>query len=191
MYLSRVKLEPWNRKAAAALDNPWVMHGIVKCALSGSKDHPLWRVDELEGNRYLLLMSSEKPDKDVLTSQLSSEGGVFTKDYGAFLNRIDMGQRYFFRLAGNPVKRSKESGRIVPLAKMSEKRPGYRTEEGWIEERGSACGFRTEYMKITARGTKHFFKKEHTTGKKRAVTIHCVTYEGILEVTDNRSFTRH
>ena len=62
MYLSRMVLDVQNRRTMQAFVNPNLFHGAVESAFCGERKRNLWRIDTLNGQYYLLLLSEEKPD---------------------------------------------------------------------------------------------------------------------------------
>lgn len=184
MVMTRVRIEPSKTTSLRALTNPAVMHGVVQSSLSAKEIRALWRVDLLNGNRYLLMISPEEPDLERLAGQIGIPGEPSSKDYDAFLEGIAADDSYRYKITGNPTVADGKGG-IIPLAKRSEGRHFARCEEDWLERKGENRGFDLRSCRITARDTIHFQKSLAC-----RVTIHRVTYEGLLTVRDPDTF-RH
>ena len=116
MVMTRVRIEPSKTTALRALTNPAVMHGVVQSSLSAKEIRALWRVDLLNGNRYLLMISPEEPDLERLAGQIGIPGEPSSKDYDAFLEGIAAGDSYRYKITGNPTVADGKGG-IIPLAK--------------------------------------------------------------------------
>ncbi|NLN97108.1 MAG: type I-E CRISPR-associated protein Cas6/Cse3/CasE [Eubacteriaceae bacterium] len=182
MYMSRVKLNHHNRKTLMAFNNLNLFHGAIQNALDCSEKRSLWRIDQLKGNSYLLIVSSEKPKLDVLIKQfgyreLNRNQGL-TKNYIAFLDTLEKGQVWRFRYRANPIASSSDKpygvrGKKIPVAidKQSE----------WLLNRAEKMGIILKNKKdkqtfdIIARGT-------DVVKKTRTFNIKTVTYEGHLQI---------
>ena len=59
MYLSRIKLDTKKRETMIALSNPQKIHGAIESALGIEHERlrSLWRIDELRGETYLLVLT--------------------------------------------------------------------------------------------------------------------------------------
>ena len=62
MYLTRMELDTSKRRTVIAFTKPSLFHGAVEAAFA-QRERKLWRIDKLAGRTYLLLLSSEKPDR--------------------------------------------------------------------------------------------------------------------------------
>jgi CRISPR system Cascade subunit CasE len=118
-----------------ALINPGLLHGALESSFSGERQHPLWRLDRLNGETYLLLLSHDRPD---LTHAAAEFGfpdlGWESRDYSPLLQRIEEDSLWHFRLVANPTKsvpdpnggkRGKVCAHTVP-----------RYQKHWLQEQG-------------------------------------------------------
>lgn len=200
MYLSRIKLDTGRRETISALSNPQKIHGAVESAFADLRPQEqlslfvdntgchgkrrLWRLDELGGNLYLLVLSEDIPDLTAATKQFGYPGAVpETKDYTPLLDRITTDSRWQFRLTANPTISIKTSagdnrGRVKAHVTVAH-------QEEWLAERAAANGFSLEpgEYRVTKSQT-HSFKKHGN----HPVTLISVTYDGILTVTDPDKF---
>jgi len=183
MYLSRIKINTDKSLALKAIANPEITHGIIENSFSGERRRNLWRIDDLQGSKYLLLMSEVKPNLEFIVEKIGFQEEAVSKDYGLALQNIVAGSHFYFKIIGNPVKRGRDTHRIIPLIKRNEKNIDDESEETWLERKAGLNGFSLRYSKVTARDTIKFSKNQQT-----KITIHRVTYEGILEVTEIKSF---
>jgi len=146
-----------------------------------NRSRKLWRLDPLGEKSYLLVVSEEKPDLGRL-EKYGVEGSAETKDYSSYLNRIEAGKVYRFRVVLNPVHSVSQGegkrGRVYPeitVAKQME----------FLEKRAEKYGFRLleDQYRITDRHYDILRK-----AGMRQVHLCVVAYEGKLEVTDVDQF---
>lgn len=107
LYLSRMTLDVTKRKTLQALSSPNLFHGAVESSFDMTeavRQRNLWRIDRLNGNYYLLILSREKPDLSEAITQFAPEGeGWTTKEYDPFLEKIKADSWWHFRLTANPT----------------------------------------------------------------------------------------
>jgi CRISPR system Cascade subunit CasE len=181
MILSRVELDTHRSDTLRALARPNILHGAVEAAYPGKRDdrRVLWRVDTLANRTYLLMLAPEKADPQQLLSQFAPDGATGDlANYAALLGRMQVGQRWSFRLRANPVHsvsqadgaRSKVYAHVTPAH-----------QELWLRERAPANGFALEPDGFHVVGDEWLrFDK----ARGRTVALRAVTYEGLLLVTD-------
>lgn len=110
MYLSRIRLDTKKRSTMTAFSNPQKFHGAIESAFPGERGRNLWRLDELGGETYLLVLSEEIPDLSEAVKQFGHDGESFeTRDYDKLLERVSDGSRWQFRLTANPTICKKKS----------------------------------------------------------------------------------
>ena len=182
LYLSRVHIDVSSRKAMKALSCPSIFHGALSGSFKGDRPHVLWRIDRLGGELYLLLLSETKPDLTAVCKQFSDSELYEMKEYDKLLGRIADGTRWRFRVTANPTRsiceKKGERGKIV--AHIT---PEY--QKKWLEDKSRTNGFalNNDSFDIVQCKWQRFYKP----GEKY-VTLLSVTYEGILEVTDEELF---
>ena len=187
MYLSRVRLDAENRRTMIALSNPQKIHGAVESAFPGERERNLWRIAELGGTPYLLILSHERADFTDVVRQFGYDGDSYeTKSYDGLLARVQPESRWRFRLTANPTKCFKAPtdpsprGKIGALISVAQ-------QEQWLAERAAGCGFRVKPGEFRVTHSRSYaFKK---TGK-RAVALLSVTFDGILTVADPELFRK-
>ncbi|MGO2723394.1 MAG: type I-E CRISPR-associated protein Cas6/Cse3/CasE [Lactobacillus sp.] len=114
MYLSRVQIDVNNRQKTKDLSHLGAFHNWVEqsfpeeIAQSKRKRH-LWRIDQLSGKLYLLVLSENRPDQ-VRLGQYGVPVTVVTKEYDHFLDQLHNHQIVQFRLTANPTHRSSNTG---------------------------------------------------------------------------------
>ena len=122
MYLSRVAIDSHNRKKIRDLTHLGAFHNWIESSFPGEieenvRSRKLWRIDRLQGKDYLLLVSEEKPDIECF-EKYGVSGSGNTKSYDKFLEAIQEGLIYRFRVTLNPVKAISQGvgkrGRVVP-----------------------------------------------------------------------------
>lgn len=125
MFLSRVKIDVNNRRKTRGLDHlgayhNWVEESFPNEVNSGERSRKLWRIDQVGGDPYLLVLSKGKPDVKKLEKYGVTDSAQ-TKDYHVLLNQLRAGDRLRFRVVLNPVtslsqgKASGRRGRVIPL----------------------------------------------------------------------------
>jgi CRISPR system Cascade subunit CasE len=158
----------------------------------------LWRLDQERHDLQLYVVSPVRPD---FTGLLESAGWPTSitwdeTDYARFLDGLDMGQRWRFRLTANPVRVQPSStaggerarGKIVPHVTA-------RHQEEWLIERAPNWGFSIpaeshdhRQLTVAERHTARFDRKNGpgSLGRPRTdrVAITRATFEGVLRVED-------
>lgn len=163
-----------------ALVSPSVFHGAVESSFDGARARRLWRIDDLNGKKYILIVSEAVPELKAFAEQFGYTGEYETKDYTPFLDRISDGERWQFRLTANPVV-SKSHGKI-----MAHITPEY--QKKWLAGRAEKLGFalnETEFQTVQSKW--YDFRKKSGAGSTR-IRLLSVTFEGILAVTDAERF---
>lgn len=188
MYLSRVAIDSQNRRKIRDLTHLGAYHNWVESSFpqefeKNVRSRKLWRIDMLQGQKYLLLVSDEKPDTERF-EKYGVTGSAQTKLYDRFLDSVDEGRLYRFRVILNPVKAVSQGahkrGRVVPEITAEQ-------QLAFLESRAGRLGFELvpDKYQIIERGWEPFVKP----GQKM-IRLSKVTYEGILKVTDKDVFYR-
>ena len=188
MYISRVEIDTGNRQKMVGLKDLGAWHSWVENLFpdefeKGERSRKLWRIDELGGKKYLLLVSHEKPVMGKF-GLYGVEKTAEVKPYDAFLDRLKEGEKFFFRTTLNPVKSissgksSGKRGRVVACLSVADKM-------AFLKERSEKNGFALE--------DEGFYVKESNfellrKSDKQEVRINKVTYEGSLKITDVELF---
>ena len=182
MYLTRVMIDTSKRMTMRALASPSIFHGAAESSFEGERKRRLWRIDNLNGNYYMLLLSEDRPELSGFCEQFSSENKWETVDYDKLLRNITAGDIKQFRLTANPtISVCDEKGkRGKVLAHITAEH-----QKQWLIEKGKSNGFilNDDSFDIVQCKWKRFYKS----GSK-AITLLSVTYEGILEITDAELF---
>lgn len=194
MYLSHIRLNPARRGTRFLLASPQRIHAAV---LHGFPDLPpggrvLWRLDQPTRHELSLLVTSPTaPDFAHVIEQAGwptkPEETWRTRDYRPFLDRLDAGQRWAFRLRANPVRRTRDDkGRAVTLPHVT-----VAQQERWLIDRAESLGaaFPADaqgepLLTLTSRSTRSFQRRSAPPGQGREVTIASAQFDGLLEVTD-------
>ncbi|MBE1877451.1 type I-E CRISPR-associated protein Cas6/Cse3/CasE [Myceligenerans pegani] len=192
MYLTRSEIDPTRRSARKLLGSPQAMHAAVLGGFdhlgadSGSRGRVLWRVDQTAEALVVYVVSEAEPDLDTpggLLEQAGRPGTQKTRPYSRVLDQLEPGQRWAFRLRGNPVKsvRDDSSQRGQRVARL-----GIAGQTEWLTRKAERLGIdvgepETETFAITRRGVDQFIR---ATGGRRTVTIAWAQFDGTLEVRD-------
>ena len=184
MKLTRMALDTQKRRTMFALSSPSIFHGTVESAFPGERRRNLWRVDQLKGMTYLMILSDEEPDLTQAAEELGYPAeGWESKDYDPLLDRIADGTTWRFRLCANPTySESRPEGRGKIHAHRT---PEHQSQ--WLVQQGQRHGFSvTPDSFVITQSRWYHFRKGNGTGK--AVKLLAVTYEGMLTVTDAEAF---
>lgn len=180
MYLSRITLNIALRETMKALVSPSIFHGAVERSFDGARARRLWRIDDLNGKKYILILSEVKPKLKNFARQFGYDGEYEIKDYTPLLNRILNGEKWRFRLTANPVV-SKSHGKI-----MAHITPEF--QKKWLSSRAEKLGFSLNEAEFQTVQSKWYdFRKKEGEGNSR-VRLLSVTFEGILTVTNAEQF---
>ncbi|MDO5617958.1 type I-E CRISPR-associated protein Cas6/Cse3/CasE [Kocuria sp.] len=200
MYFSRLTLNPQRRQAKHLVADARAMHAAVEAAfppsMAGSETRNLWRLDRMEHEVILYVVSPQRPDLRHIQEQAGWESApAESTDYERFLGSIQRGQRYSFRLAANPVKRQfvpGGRGRILPHVTEAQ-------QVTWLMARAEGWGFTVRPVqtlqetaagdvdlppdvRVVHRNDGHFRKTDES--GNRTVTQRQVTFVGSLEVLE-------
>ena len=184
MFLSRIIIDPNNRRTLQALDNPEILHGMVEACFPGEQKRKLWRLDKLNGKLCLLLLSYEKADLSQLVTQIGFPGAEWeTRDYQPLIDRIKTGSIWQFRLTANPVtsvpQQDRRRGKITAITIAAHQRE-------WLIRQGERHGF------LLAPGQFDVVRSEWQIfrNKGRTVSILYASFEGLLTVIDEDSLKK-
>lgn len=186
MYLSRVAVDSQNRRKIKDLSHlgayhSWVENSFPREFQKNIRSRKLWRIDMIQGKEYLLIVSDEKPDLDCL-EKYGIPGSAQTKRYDQYLDSIEEGKQYRFRVTLNPVVALSQGvgkrGRVVPEVTVD-------SQMQYLESRASKLGFELSpgQYQIVERGWEPLKKQ----GQKM-IRLSKATFEGILRVKDKNIF---
>ncbi|MCG6493912.1 type I-E CRISPR-associated protein Cas6/Cse3/CasE [Kitasatospora sp. A2-31] len=212
MYLTRFRLNAARPGARRLISSPQALHAAVMSSfpdlLPNATGQPrvLWRLDRnAAAELQLYVVSAGRPDLTHLVEQAgwpaaaaSGTPGWQTYGYAPFLDRLDKGSAWNFRLTANPVHNVRvRDGQ--PVKRTAHVTAGHQIS--WLLDRQEAGGFRIQEKPVERRHTEHGdahqivvrdqrsleFRKG---GSNQPVTIKAVTYDGRLEVTDPDALRR-
>lgn len=148
MYFTQFPINMTRRESRKLLASPYLMHAAIagsfppkSAADQETSGRVLWRVDRMrDGGSRLYIVSPDKPSLVGLDEQIGwpdCEPQWGTRDYDAFLSRIENGQTYSFRLVANPVVNRSTRGGNTDIANQQglSKRIGHLTvlqQEAWL-----------------------------------------------------------
>ena len=184
MFFSRVRLNTNLRKTQLAMASPNIYHGAIERAFEDKQKRNLWRVDKLRGQYYLLILSKEKPNLEVIVSQFGYKGETGEiKIYDSLINRVDEKQTWRFRLVANPTYSvkcdEKKRGKVIAHTSI-------RHQLEWLGKKALQGGFEIEEANVVASEWKIFRKKD----KGAKVRIKEATFEGVLTINDVEKFKK-
>lgn len=112
MYLTQFPINMTRRDTHAMLSSPYRLHAAIAGSFpqndeSAGAGRVLWRVDRgVDAPSYLYIVSPTQPSLVGLDEQIGWPDlppQWKTRDYDPFLEQLEVGQRYSFRLVANPV----------------------------------------------------------------------------------------
>lgn len=195
LHLSRLHLNERHRNASRDLSSPYALHQTLRWAFPGAGhaetplpdgERLLWRQDLTldpqtgEPTPTLLVQSVTPPDWGALNArdpEYLTGWNVRTLD---LIPALTPGRVMHFRLHANvTVRRQDEQGR-------SARHGLHRPEEqlGWLDRQGVRAGFDVLGADITRAG------RTRTRKGRQLITLHTVTFEGALQVTDAAALER-
>lgn len=183
-YLTRIELDPYKKLTQLALNNSNMFHGAIEKTFNCTEERKLWRIDSLRGRRYLMIVSRSKPDFTPLLQQFAPDGAENqTKSYDAFLDAIENGSTWHFRLCGVPLVSKKVSdkpnacGKRFALIKEDD-------QKEWLYKKGKLHGFEVDKDHLTVLDVGPSSLKKGAGEDHHEFRIRKVVYNGILTVTD-------
>lgn len=194
MYLSRVEIDMYNRKALRDLEHLGCYHGWIEDSFPEDREkakdertRKLWRIDNINERYYLLILSELKPDLKKL-EKYGVSNSAETKNYDEFLNSLKEGMQANFRIKLNTVKsysnreKYKKRGRVVPVP-LDEL-------NSFFMDRTEKNGFTVENdgFKIAEINEELFKRYDEDNNKNSKLNLIGATYEGILTITDIEKF---
>jgi CRISPR system Cascade subunit CasE len=140
-YISRVEIDTGNRRKISELTHLGAYHNWVEKSFPeefavGERSRKLWRIDQLKGRNYLLIVSQSEPDMTQLEAFGVPDSGQ-CKTYDVFLQSLTHGQKMSFRLTANPVravKQDNQRGKVYPHITAEQ-------QLEYLEKRAEKLGF--------------------------------------------------
>lgn len=188
MFLSRIQLDINKTDTMRALASPNRFHGAIESSAQRRNTRKLWRIDNLRGNKYLLILSENNEDwSDVVRQFGSDETGAEVKEYDLLLNKVEKGSKWHFLLTANPTiakktdTNSKTRGKI-----MAHTTEAY--QKKWLMDKSVQCGFllSEDDFFVSKSQWYQFYKGNRLSN--HYVRLLAVTFEGILTVDDVERF---
>ena len=184
MRLTRMALDMKKRRTMYALSSPSIFHGVVESSFPGERKRNLWRIDELGGTTYLMILSEEEPDLTRAVDELGVDGSAWeSRDYAPLLERIAEETVWRFRLCANPTYSENREGQRGKVH-------AHRTTEhqmAWLVRQGEQHGFKVTDDSFVVTGSR-WYRFMKGSGVRKEVKLLVVTYEGLLTVTDAEKF---
>ena len=178
MYLSRVILDDSNRKVIEGIVRPSLFHGAIEWSTGKERMRNVWRIDHLQGKNCILIATQEVPDLVDFQRQFGlKDEEPLTKSYDTFLQSLQSGQQWRFRVKINPVK-VREGKRYPVLNKDL---------YAWFSEKALSAGMdiNTESLNIMEIKDYNFYKDVSMRSQRgRYVRFKAVTFEGVMKITD-------
>lgn len=173
-----------------ALASPSRFHGAIENAASDERSRKLWRIDQLNGKQYLMILSEMEINWESVAEQFGKTGvRVEEKNYDVLLERITVGSKWHFRLRANPtISKKKETGQMTRgkvIAHITEEH-----QKNWLLEKSERNGFSINENEFFVTEQKWYSFYKGNEAHHHRVRLLAVTYEGILTVTDVSAFQK-
>ena len=183
MYISMVCLDKRKHETAQALYNRNILHGAIEQCFEGDRQHPLWRIDNVNGRLYVMVVSHDIPD---FTSFMQQFGDFWvspqTKAYDEFLQRgIKNDTVMRFKCTCNPT--IKKDGKRIPLNAVKTSNQPYCAED-WLKDRLHMNGAEVLDSRMI-RFEMHKIKRS-----SKSINLVAAEYEGYLRVADADKFVK-
>lgn len=188
MYLSRVQINTHSRQRIAELSHLGAYHNWVEKSFPGEIDKEgrlrhLWRIDNLNGRSYMLVLSPNQPSKKAL-EHYGIKGSAQIVSYDKQLENIQAEQIRAFRLTANPSYRCPKDDKVYPHVTVHQ-------QLNWLLERTEKHGFKIvtnpygqPNVKLTDR---HYATLYHD---HKCIRLSVASFEGILQITDAKLFKK-
>lgn len=188
MYLSRVEIDSQNRQKLRDLSHlgayhNWVEQSFVDEVKNNQRSRKLWRIDELNGKAYLLIVSEAQPNLEAL-EKYGVTGSGECKLYDEFINTLSEGQMLRFKATLNPIfskstgKKSGKRGRVYTPCSIDEKLK-------YLMDKSLKNGFSLQHDDYyITHSNCNILKKKNI----KDYHVSTVSYEGVLKITDSVAF---
>ncbi len=190
MYLSRLILNPRNRRVQAEVAHPYEMHRSILRAfpddLATDAERVLFRLEagQAHGGLTLLVQSWSAPNWSWLEDE-KARGYLLPVDVPnpavkPFALPLTAGQTLTFRLLANPtVKRrfNQEDHKRVGLYDEKE-------QEEWLKRKGEQGGFLVLSVRASKRDDVTGRTRKDEDGQTHDLQLLAVQFDGLLQVTD-------
>ncbi|KOY76076.1 CRISPR system CASCADE complex protein CasE [Apilactobacillus kunkeei] len=187
MYLSRVEIDLNNHQKVQDLNHLGAYHNWVEQSFPDEinksiRTRKLWRIDELDQKKYLLVMSQSKPSIDQFERYgVNNSSSVI--DYDKFLDKLKNGMHARFRVVLNPSI-SKSTGKKSGKRGVVYECLSLESQLEYLENRAEKNGFQLlENQYGVQKSTSELLIKS-----KKHCYIKKVSYEGQLVITDTNKF---
>jgi CRISPR system Cascade subunit CasE len=188
MYLSRLTLNPRNRRAQRELAEPYQMHRTLMRSfpddMDRENDRVLFRVetDPRTGVPTVLLQSTLEPRWGWLTNDGARDYLLQPPETKTFDLQLASGQVLAFRLRANPTvkrRREKDDGSLRAV-----RDPLYGEEEQikWLERKAEQGGFRL--LSVRSQNAPDVRGWAHHDDARHKLKLFAVRFDGLLQVTD-------
>lgn len=190
MFLSRVWIDPYDKRQLSILSDCYAAHKVVAAACGSMKNgyRPLFRPEPGEtGHSYLLVQSDAEPDweraEEFIGTSLSAECKPFE------FPRLDAETRLRFRLRANPIKtiRGGEDEARDGHGNLKRIRVPLKTEEAqrdWLQRKLRSAGSDLEGIVVRQEGEVVGRPKK----SRSSIKLFSVQFDGTLRVRDPESF---
>jgi len=195
MYLTSFDINRARRGAQKLLGSPHAMHAAVMSSFPPSASQVdadggriLWRVDTSRDRVRLYVASPEKPDLTGLVEQAGwpTLAAWSTAPYGAFLDSLESGTTWGFRVAVNPTHSVKQAGPDGERPRGRGKRLAHVTaaqQLDWFRTKATSIGLDVEgpdgpTAMVTSRDVRTFRRGGAT------VTLATAQVDGVARILD-------
>jgi CRISPR system Cascade subunit CasE len=184
MYLSKLTLNPRNRRAQRELAEPYQMHRTLMRAfpddMDRENDRVLFRVetDLRTGTPTVLLQSTLEPRWGWLMNDGARDYLLQPPETKTFDLQLASGQVLAFRLRANPtVKRKCDDGKRRRIGLYREEE-----QQKWLARKAEQGGFRL--LSVRSQNAPDVRGWAHHDDARHKLKLFAVRFDGLLQVTD-------
>ncbi len=182
IFLSQVKLDPFNPSVRQALKNHQDMHRNIMKAFQGERKdcEVLYRLVEKRDRIELIVLSKEEPNWDLVRTN-----GYFcvnATDFSKIVEKFTNGAVFRFDLRAVASKKSRVDG------SKNSKRIYFKSYEdkiAWLERQAKKYGF--EILEVHEGRSESVFSVRK---KEGSFQIHGTEFSGVLRIVDHELFSR-
>lgn len=187
MYMSRVKINSnnkfWIKNNHVGFFHNWVERSFYSERRNNKEQlsRKLWRIDKLNNEYYLVIVSKNKPD-NLEHDENAVKGSSIIKSYDTFIDELKQESVLRFKITLNPVCSIKSDshdakrGKVVPHVTIEQ-------QKKFLVDRSIKNGFELLSFNIIERGYVRFKKPS-----KKDIMLSKAIYEGVLKITDIDKF---
>lgn len=178
MYLSRITLDLRKRATAIAVSDRSYFHRAIENSFSGGRQRPIWELDNIKGQRHLVIVSRDLPDISRIQERYGDNRTTPTFiEYDEKLDSIRKDSTIRIHTTVAPIYQH-HNGREEPL-RLYQSNGSKKDAMTWIGEKLAKTG--VQPLSIYKTG----IEKTKFTHGGNAIPLTLMTFEGYAKVIDS------